>query len=446
MKNKITTIFIIVLLIITIIVYYKMDYNFFYKGVIETGKTSFSRDSKITSNGKRSYKVENKDFNDAMFYRKIKVKEFTPYKVSCMVKTENVEQNNNIQTSGAQIFLKNTEEHSDVFAGTNDWQKLEFCFNSKNNTELEIGFRLGGNGEKVKGTAWFSDISLEEGFLKDDNSWNFACFIIDNVDVKLENGQSIQTSISQTDVLNIANTMKRFKATLPLLSKNKMQVSYDAIEIKEPITTLTYDEDNGYYISEKDVYNQIKRYTQKTEYDHVFICVKLPSEQEMQQSNKVDWIGLGNMQFCGKGFSNIRIANNADGTYKFSNRNTFPEEVFIHEFLHTLERNSEEYGFTVPALHSYSDYGYKESNTDGLRTWYIDYMNKAIKTSNGNIGLDEEIYKYKPIQLSNFQFSNKLNYLDEPKGIVQNIQSITDKVINLFKKKELTLQEKGVSE
>lgn len=45
------------------------------------------------------------------------------------------------------------------------------------------------------------------------------------------------------------------------------------------------------------------------------------------------------------GFSNIRMSNKSDsGVYVYSSRyNTFPEEVYIHEFLHTLERNQEEF-------------------------------------------------------------------------------------------------------
>ena len=42
------------------------DYNYFVKGVKETGKTTFSRDSKIKCSKKRSYKIENKEFNDAI--------------------------------------------------------------------------------------------------------------------------------------------------------------------------------------------------------------------------------------------------------------------------------------------------------------------------------------------------------------------------------------------
>ena len=122
------------------------------------------------------------------------------------------------------------------------------------------------------------------------------------------------------------------------------------VEINEPITSLSYDEQNGYYIGEKDVYPLIKQYVKENEYDHIFVCAKLPDQSEMNEPYATNWIGLGNMLFCGKGFSDIRILN--DGVnFEYSAYSDFPQEVFLHEFLHTLERNAKEYGYEVPALH-----------------------------------------------------------------------------------------------
>ena len=340
-KNLGYKIFLVILIIITIILYRKLDFNFYSKGISQTGKTTFSRDKKETTDKKRSYKIENKDFNDAMFYKKINVKQYTPYKVSCMVKTKNVEQYENVATAGVQITLKGTEEHSKILSGTNDWTLLEFCFNSKNNSSVEIGFRMGGNMEKAKGTAWFSNLQIEEGALDTDNTWKFACYIFENTDITLENGQEIKESMLQSEESNIEDLMKRFKNTCANLCENKMTVEYEIIHITDPITTVTNDETNGYYISEKDIYNLIEKQTDNKEFDHIFACIKLPDEKEMINNQIVEWVGLGNMEYCGKGLSNIKI--NDERQYSYSTTNTFPEEVFIHEFLHTLERNAEEY-------------------------------------------------------------------------------------------------------
>ena len=68
------------------------------------------------------------------------------------------------------------------------------------------------------------------------------------------------------------------------------------------------------------------------------------------------------MDLFGIGFSNIRMSNSSnDYTYQYDYRiNTFPEEVYLHEFLHTLERISGENNYEVPELHDYKTYGYEE--------------------------------------------------------------------------------------
>ena len=137
-----------------------------------------------------------------------------------------------------------------------------------------------------------------------------------------------------------------------------------------------------------------------------------------------DWIGLGSMEYKGIGYSNIRMPTSSKSyALKYDDKlNQFPEEVFVHEFLHTLERNSKEYNLQCPELHSSSDYGYKAEKIKSLYNWYKDYMSCNIK--NENIGLNKQIYMYKPVHESNFINSIKLNYFDEPTGTVEKIKSI----------------------
>jgi hypothetical protein len=145
-----------------------------------------------------------------------------------------------------------------------------------------------------------------------------------------------------------------------------------------------------------------------------------------------DWIGLGSMDYYGIGFSNIRLPNDSQSyIYKYNTRiNTFPEEVFLHEFLHSLERESEEYGYEVPALHDYEEYGYKNEVLIGQKKWYQDYMNKQIKTTSGNMGLPGEIYTLKPAKSSNFEYSYKMEEIfKEPENVIEEIREIINKIL-----------------
>ena len=149
-KNIIYIIILVIVIIIGAIVYSKYNYNNFVKSVREEGKTSFSRDTDIKYSDMKSYKIENLEYNDAMFYQSIQVKPNTPYKITCMVKTENVENENGIYMGGAQISIKDTTECSKSIIGTSEWTELTFMFNSKNRTDINIGFRLGGYQEMSK--------------------------------------------------------------------------------------------------------------------------------------------------------------------------------------------------------------------------------------------------------------------------------------------------------
>ena len=131
-------------------------------------------------------------------------------------------------------------------------------------------------------------------------------------------------------------------------------------------------------------------------------------------------------------FSNIRLPDNRNSAiYKYSSGNTFPQEVFVHEFLHTLERNEKENGNNIADLHDYEVYGYSENNANGLEEWYKDYMQNTIQNGEGK-GLTDFAYSSKPIQKSNFEFPIELNYFDEPNNLIEEINSIIERIGRLF--------------
>ncbi len=416
-------------------IYRTKDFNEFVRTEYKLYTSEFSRDEEVKFGNINSYKILSKEENDAMFYKTITVTKNTPYKVTCMVKTQDVQTVKKISNGGAHISIANTVEKSQSITGTNDWQKLEFIFNSKDREKIDIGFRLGGYDDNCTGTAWFSDFTLERGTGNTDVDWNFACFAFQSTNVQIDkDGQTnlVKLTMSPEDISQMRQNMSRFKTSCEELSDYKMQVEYDFITIQEPITSLSYDEENGYHVAPENIKDIIKPYLEKENYDHIFVCVRLGDNMHQNDIPVYDWIGLGGMDYLGIGFSNIRLPNTSKSyAYKYDTRvNIFPEEVFIHEFLHSLERNSQEYGYERPALHDYEKYGYKDEKLVGLKNWYKDYMNCEIKTDNGNIGLNKEIYRLKPNNEENFKFSYKLNEFEEPQNLIEEIRKILSKAIN----------------
>lgn len=432
MKKVISRIFSLIILIglITALVYIynKYYFNDFIKANENKGETSYYRDSSQKYNGLKSYCIENKDYNDALFFKKISVKKDTPYRITCMVKTENVE-SDKPETSGACISIMGTADQTIPIQGTMDWQKVTLLVDSKEQDTLDISFRLGGYDGYSKGKAWFSDIHVEEGVKDETSDWNVVCFLIDNIDVNVE-GKQYTYSLTQEDKDLLKDNLKRFANTVESFSNNAMTVSYQTVEIEEPLTSLSYDQENYYYVAAKDVKPLIDDYVQKNEYDHIFIGIRMGDTLSSIPVN--EWIGLGSMRYDSIGFSNIRMPNDLRNStmYKYNIKNdTFPEEVFVHEFLHSLERNLTEKGYTFPALHDNEKFGYENQNKTGLKEWYRDYMRCNIDSNAGKTGLDQIVYKTKPIQLSDFKYAQEIKFENVP----HNIIDIVSQIISNFK-------------
>lgn len=437
--GKIISLIITIILIFLVYKVYSINnFNEYIRAEYNSGFSSFSRDEQNKYSKMNSYKIENTDYNDAMFFKTIKVVPNTSYKVSCMIKTQDVVNKSENTDAGAHICINETTEKSDNIIGTNDWEKIEFIFNSKNRNEVQIGFRLGGNSDDSKGTAWFSDMQIEQGVADTSNNWKFLCLIFDKTNVDLEiNGakKNFNLSLSNSDIEDMKLCINRFKTSMEQMSKGKIKVECNILEVKTPITSMSYDKENGYFVAPYDVKNVIDKYIQSGQYDHIFIAFRTGDINAKNEIPVNDWIGLGSMEYRNIGFSNIRLPNSdSNYIYKYDTRiNTFPEEVYIHEFLHSLERNSEEYGYERPELHDNEKYGYRSQSIVGLKKWYEDYMNKEIKSSiKGDIGLPEEIYTKKPAKASDFQYSRKLDLLKEPENIIEELNVIYKRIVSFI--------------
>ena len=254
--------------------YQTNNFNDFIRSETNLYTSHFTRDKNITYSNQKSYKIETLEYNDAMFYKKVKVKKNQPYKVNCMVKTKNVQAKEEKSGVGAQIAIEGTTERSVAIAGTQDWQKIELIFNSKDREEVNIGFRLGGYLGETKGEAWFSDFTIEEGNVEQDNNWKFACFIFKTTDITIKE-QQIKLSVTQNDIRDITNTLNLFENSCENLSNGKMTAKCQIYEINTPLSKLSYDNKFGYYVSAEDIEEQIKDTISSNDYDHIFAIVRL---------------------------------------------------------------------------------------------------------------------------------------------------------------------------
>ena len=140
-----------------------------------------------------------------------------------------------------------------------------------------------------------------------------------------------------------------------------------------------------------------------------------------------NWIGLGGMDIYGIGYSLIRLNKSSNiHNFRLKISNKTVDEVYVHEFLHTLEKNMKDNGYEVPELHNYEEYGYLDDAIDGLNQWYKDYMAGTVldKTTGKKVGLNDFVYSTQPPNNSNFKYSTEVEFNKEPQNLLEHISTM----------------------
>lgn len=104
--------------------------------------------------------LRSEEINDIRFMQTVKVTPNTDYVVSGWLKTQGVVQEDG-KLRGAGLSVLGGFEGTKPIGGDNDWTLVQFTFNSKERTEVEICARLGFFGAAAKGTIWFDDLRME---------------------------------------------------------------------------------------------------------------------------------------------------------------------------------------------------------------------------------------------------------------------------------------------
>ena len=208
------------------------------------------------------------------------------------------------------------------------------------------------------------------------------------------------------------------------------------IEIDKPVTRASYSEEHGYYFDYSDVKDLVYKTAVQKNFDHIIVVARMENDAgTLTIPIKDNWIGLGSMDMYGIGYSLVRINKNANVySYKYGITNQAPEEVYVHEFLHTLERNIIERGYNIPALHDYEKYGYTVKPIEGLNQWYKDYMRKEIldKNTNTYVGLYDEAYSTQPANSNNFNYPVDIEFNKEPQNLFEDILTVFDAIKQKF--------------
>ena len=73
-----------------------------------------------------------------------------------------------------------------------------------------------------------------------------------------------------------------------------MTVTYKTAIVNKPITSISYNDDYGYYVEATNIKDILKEYIDNSneEYDHIFVAYKLGEDLHEEHITTGDWIGL----------------------------------------------------------------------------------------------------------------------------------------------------------
>ncbi|MBE7064510.1 MAG: DUF2029 domain-containing protein [Ruminococcaceae bacterium] len=106
-------------------------------------------------------RVSNFGKNDARYEISLDVEENSYYKISGWIKTEGIEETENVR--GANISILNNFEEYEFVYGTQDWTYIEYYGQTaKNQSSLALALRVGFYSGDNVGTAWFDDVAVSQ--------------------------------------------------------------------------------------------------------------------------------------------------------------------------------------------------------------------------------------------------------------------------------------------
>ncbi|MCR5809104.1 MAG: glycosyltransferase family 39 protein [Clostridiales bacterium] len=99
-----------------------------------------------------------KEDDDAAVYQAIRVEPLSIYRISCFIRTENVENG-----GGANVALRDIIACSEGVYGTSGWQEVTLIGKTgPDQTSIVVSCRLGGYSAVSHGDAWFDDFRVEK--------------------------------------------------------------------------------------------------------------------------------------------------------------------------------------------------------------------------------------------------------------------------------------------
>ncbi len=194
----------------------------------------------------------------------------------------------------------------------------------------------------------------------------------------------LRTSMTSTDVQQAVSTVKRTPATVYNWSGNLANMRMTVVYPNHPVkrVSLHANPDLGLWLSPADIAADLDTYAPAGRYDSIFVIWRRDNDAGQIIPDKGwGWTTADRTHTNGAYYSVVTLLPNHRGW-----PGTYPEEVWVHEWLHQAEAFYRSKGYSVPGLHDTSIYGYTAFN-GSWRKWYEAYMRGRIWSGSAFTGI-----------------------------------------------------------
>ena len=328
--------------------------------------------------GDFSIKITNLDYADSFVYKSFPVKKNTEYRVSATVKyADYAEKPDDAyfgQPGGANIDVYGKTVYSEKHSGT-EWKRIVTVFNSGNSETAQIRLENGNNFHACKGSAWFSDIRIEEKDMTPSTAWNMLALVYKDIDASLIiEGRTVKIHNKMDSAFEqfINGLLKKLPNLFYEASGGLMSIStMDIVMIDTPITNIK----NGAFVAPEDIVSDLDKHTKGKTYNQIIAVAS-----NATPDSPYGWGGMGAMRYKDMWF--VETSFNQSVTY--GDNSMF---LFLHEILHCLERKANLEIRPVANLHDSAVYGLSGGELE--MKWYSDYMQNRLPDKKG---LPPEVY------------------------------------------------------
>jgi hypothetical protein len=215
--------------------------------------------------------------------------------------------------------------------------------------------------------------------------------VLPQVDSSYGKNSTLKSSLSDSSVERIKEIADLYEKKVEELSNNAVDVQVDVVVSQDSVSTLTEYVDDSYYIDCYDLPPDIMNMSDN--YDCVLSCASLANEDGNSIGSNYWGLSTIDKTTYGWSYAFVQIIGGDYLLYEDSGYN--PEEVWVHEWLHTLEGRMSSYN-TIPSADASEYYGYKSAENNSFYEYYRDILtcNVTDPISGEKLGMSKEAWNH----------------------------------------------------